>query len=105
MDDHCRERVAELVDRYGRMVFATAYRILGKADDAEDALQDAFLKLMGAWDRRLGSTTVQDWGAYLRVMATRSAINLLRAKSCRRFESRRLCDNMTAPCDQGLVAM
>ena len=100
MDDRCRERVAELVDRYGRMVFATAYRILGRADEAEDALQEVFLKLIGVWDGRLRTASVRDWGAYLRVMATRSAINLMRARASRRFESRQLSDNMAAPCSK-----
>ncbi len=100
MDDRCRERVAELVDRYGRMVYATAYRILGRADEAEDALQEVFLKLIGVWDGRLRTASVRDWGAYLRVMATRSAINLMRARASRRFESRQLSDNMAAPCSK-----
>ena len=85
------------MDRYGRMVFATTYRILGRADEAEDALQEVFLKLIGVWDGRLRTAAVRDWGAYLRVMATRSAVSLLRAKASRRFESRQLSDNMAAP--------
>ena len=97
MNDRCRQRVAELVDRYGRMVFATAYRILGRADEAEDALQEVFLKLIGVWDGRLQTATVRDWGAYLRVMATRSAISLLRVRASRRFEMRQLRNDIAAP--------
>ncbi len=104
MDDHCRERVAKLVDRHGRMVFATTYRILGRADEAEDALQEVFLKLVGVWDGRLKTANVRDWGAYLRVMATRSAVSMLRAKASRRFESRQLSDNMPAPSGQESAA-
>lgn len=100
MDDHRRERVAELVDQYGRMVFATTYRILGRADEAEDALQEVFLKLIGVWDGRLRTATVRDWGAYLRVMATRSALSLLRAKASRRFETRQLNEHIAAPDNQ-----
>ena len=40
--------LSQLSDEYGRMVFTTAYRILGHVDDAEDALQEVFLKLLGA---------------------------------------------------------
>src|SRR5688500_20233445 len=35
--------LASLYDRYGRLGYALAYRILGEAEAAEDALHDAFL--------------------------------------------------------------
>ena len=79
------------------MVFTTAYRILGNADDAEDALQEVFLKLTGAWDGPLGPDAVRDWGAYLRVMATRCAVSLLRVRSNRRRGTVPLGDNVAAP--------
>ena len=71
-------RVAELVAGHGQMVFATAYRILGNPDDAEDALQEVFLKLLGGWTGRPRlDEGVRNWGAYLRVAAIRAAIDLL----------------------------
>ena len=74
------ERVAELIHDYGRMVFATAYRILGNLEDAEDAYQEVFLKVLDLWDSRLKHETINDWGAYLRVMASRNAVDILRRK-------------------------
>jgi len=78
-DDRAR-RVAELVDRYGRMVFTTAHRIVGNADDAADVTQDVFLTLLDGWNDRLRPDSVRDWGAYLRVAASRRALLLLRRK-------------------------
>ena len=78
--DHA-DRVAELADQYGQMVFATAYRILGNADDADDAFQDVFLKLLGSRNDYLKPDAVGDWGAYLRVTASHCAVDLLRRKS------------------------
>ena len=73
--------VAELAERHGRMVFGTAYRILGNPDDAEDALQDVFLRLLRSHGEERQPDRVRDWGAYLRVAATRAAVDLLRRKS------------------------
>ena len=100
MDDHGRERVEELADRYGRMVFTTTYRILGNRSDAEDAFQEVFLKLIGSLDGQLQAESVRDWGAYLRVMATRCAISLLRAKWARRRERTTLSNNVADPSSQ-----
>src|SRR6185369_5035624 len=38
--------LAELYDRYGRLAYSLAYRILGESEAAEDVVQDAFIS---AW--------------------------------------------------------
>src|SRR5258708_10341071 len=38
--------LATLYDRYGRLAYALAYRILGEGEAAEDVVQDAFIS---AW--------------------------------------------------------
>ena len=76
-------QVADLVRDHGRMVYTTAYRILGNAEDAEDAYQDVFLKLVSGWTGRLKPKGVRDWGAFLRVTAARKAVDLLRRNRSR----------------------
>lgn len=60
-------------------LFGIAYRMLGTIADAEDALQDAWLK----WDRA-DVSHVQSPGAYLVTIVTRICIDLLRSARSRR---------------------
>ena len=66
-------------DRYRRLLFAIAYRILGSAADAEDAVQDAWLKWSAA-DR----SRVADPKAYLTRIVTNLAMDQLRSAHRRR---------------------
>ena len=90
-------QVAELAETYGQMVFATAYRSLGNGEDAEDALQEVFLKMLSAWNGRLKTGGVRNWGAYLRTVASRCAVDLLRRRTKRKPESDELSDLIEAP--------
>jgi len=75
------EWIEALLEQHGRMVFTTAWRVLGDPEDAEDVLQEVFLKaLEGRFDRQ----ATRDWGAMLRVAASRCAIDALRRKIRRR---------------------
>jgi RNA polymerase sigma-70 factor (ECF subfamily) len=58
------------------MAFRTAWRLLGHAADTEDVVQEA---LMDAFRLHVGQT-VQNWGALLRQLATRRAIDRLRKR-------------------------
>jgi len=58
------------------MAFDTAWRILGHAADAEDAVQAALLDAFEAHRRG----TVTNWGGFLRCLATRRAIDQLRKR-------------------------
>ena len=58
MDSDRRAWVEQLSERHGRAVFHAAYRVLGDAEDAEDALQDVFLKLLQGKIRR---DSVREW--------------------------------------------
>jgi RNA polymerase sigma-70 factor (ECF subfamily) len=56
VDDEVAARVARfaaLVERQSRFVFRVAYAVLRNTEDAEDAVQETFLKLYrsGAWER------------------------------------------------------
>src|SRR6202521_1537426 len=53
-----QEALAELYDRYGRLAYAVALRVLGDPGRAEDAIQEAFLNIWnhaGSFDVRRGS--------------------------------------------------
>ncbi|MFG2005880.1 RNA polymerase sigma-70 factor [Spirillospora sp. NPDC048911] len=70
---------AELFKEYRNLLFAVAYRMLGTAADAEDAVQDAWLKWSGA-DR----SKVTDPKAYLVRITTNLALDRLRSAQVQR---------------------
>ena len=61
---------------------AVAYRILGSASDAEDAVQESWLRL----SRSKGSG-VENLGAWLTTVVARVCLNMLRARHSRREEA------------------
>jgi RNA polymerase sigma-70 factor, ECF subfamily len=65
------EQFAELVNRHSRFVFRVAYSVLRNLHDAEDAVQETFLKLYrsGRWDR------VENEKAFLARAAWRIAVD------------------------------
>ena len=73
-----RAWIDSLARRHGRMIFTAAYRMLGNEHDAEDVLQEVMLELLNG---KVRERTIRDWGAFLRVMASRRAIDLLRRSS------------------------
>ena len=63
-------------DEHARGVYRAAYRVLGSAAQAQDVVQDVFLKLWrepGKFDARRG-----ELGSYLRLMARSRALDLWR---------------------------
>ena len=73
--------VAELYDRHGRIVYSVLLRILRRPSDAEDALQEVFVRVWTraeTYDARLGSPV-----AWLLRIARNRAIDRLRAKRSR----------------------
>ncbi|WP_406281229.1 RNA polymerase sigma factor SigJ [Nocardia sp. NBC_00881] len=61
------------------LLFTIAYEILGSATEADDVLQDSYLR----W-RRVDLATVRDTKSYLAQLVTRQALNTLRASASRR---------------------
>jgi RNA polymerase sigma factor (sigma-70 family) len=58
---------------------AVAYRMLGSLSEADDAVQDAWLRLS-----RTDTSDVENLGSWLTTVVARVALNMLRARSTRR---------------------
>lgn len=71
---------AALFAEHRAYLFAVAYRLLGVAEDAEDVLQDAWLRLDGS------TVAIEAPRAYLVKIVTRLSIDLLRSARRRREE-------------------
>lgn len=72
-----REAFPALVERHARMVFRVAYRITGNEHDAEDVVQETFLRAhrnLGRFDSRAGFST------WIYRIATNCAIDVLRSR-------------------------
>ena len=72
----CETRFTAFVERQSRFVFRIAYALLRSSYDAEDVVQETFLKIYraGAWDE------IKDEKAFLARTAWRIAINKLPQK-------------------------
>lgn len=73
-------RVAEF-ERHRRLLFSIAYRMLGSVADAEDVLQDAFIRWQGA-----SKTEIKSAKAFLITVVSRLCINYLQSARTRREE-------------------
>jgi RNA polymerase sigma-70 factor (ECF subfamily) len=60
---------------------AVAYRLLGSASDADDAVQDTWLRLTGA-----NASEVQNLGGWLTTVVARVSLNILRSRKHRQEE-------------------
>ena len=67
---------SRLFEEYHGLVFRTAYRITGSAADAEDVLQNIFLRLM----RRDSATALISEESYFRRAAVNASLDVLRAR-------------------------
>jgi RNA polymerase sigma factor (sigma-70 family) len=78
------ERLAERFEAHRGQLRAVAYRMLGSLSDADDAVQEAWLRLS-----RLGSGDAEAIGnleAWLRTTVSRLCLDMLRARTSRREE-------------------
>ncbi|NUT49159.1 MAG: RNA polymerase subunit sigma-24, partial [Saccharothrix sp.] len=69
----------EVFDEHRNLLFSVAYRILGVAADAEDAVQDAWVKWSAA-----NRAAVADPKAYLVRIVSNVAVDRLRSARARR---------------------
>jgi RNA polymerase sigma-70 factor (ECF subfamily) len=74
-----RERLSERFQQHRSHLRAVAYRMLGSAADADDALQEAWLRIH---DQDAGS--IENMQAWLTTVVGRVCLNMLRARRARR---------------------
>ena len=73
--------LAEQFEAFRAHLRAVAHRMLGSADEAEDAVQEAWLRL-----QRNGSTGVDNLGGWLTTVVGRVCLDMLRHRGARREE-------------------
>jgi RNA polymerase sigma factor (sigma-70 family) len=76
-----REWLAERFEEHRAHLRAVAYRMLGSLSDADDAVQEAWLRLSRA-DRN----DVENLGGWLTTVVARVSLNMLRSRKSRREE-------------------
>jgi RNA polymerase sigma-70 factor (ECF subfamily) len=80
MDDN--EWLADRFEEHRTHLRAVAYRMLGSLTEADDAVQDSWLRLS-----RAGANEVENLGGWLTTVVARVCLNLLRSRNFRREES------------------
>jgi RNA polymerase sigma-70 factor, ECF subfamily len=89
-----RDAFRVLVERHSRSVYKVAYRITGNQQDAEDVVQDTFLKAYRQLDRFESRAT---FGTWIHRIAMNCAVDLLRARPRReQAEEAETLDQMAA---------
>jgi RNA polymerase sigma-70 factor (ECF subfamily) len=78
------DAVRALYREYGRFVYAVAHRVLGRADLAEDAVQQTFVR---AWQAAERIDVERDPAPWLATIAKRTAIDVYRHESRRESDA------------------
>jgi RNA polymerase sigma factor (sigma-70 family) len=79
MDEH--EWLADRFEEHRPHLRAVAYRMLGSLAEADDAVQDTWLRLT-----RAGAGEVENLGGWLTTVVARVCLNMLRSRATRREE-------------------
>jgi RNA polymerase sigma factor (sigma-70 family) len=80
MDEH--EWLAERFEEHRTHLRAVAYRMLGSRSEADDAVQEAWLRLS-----RSDTSGVENLGGWLTTVVARVCLNMLRSRKSRREEA------------------
>ncbi len=78
---HEREWLAERFEEHRTHLRAVAYRMLGSLSEADDAVQEAWLRLS-----RTDADEVENLGGWLTTVVARISLNMLRSRTVRREE-------------------
>ena len=73
-----RSAQLKLYERYARMLFASCYRILANTEEAEEAMQDSFLKIFTHLEQYHEEMNFEAW---VRRIAIHTAIDYVRQRS------------------------
>jgi RNA polymerase sigma-70 factor (ECF subfamily) len=76
-----RDWLAERFEEHRTRLKAVAYRMLGSLSEADDAVQEAWLRLS-----RTDTNSVENLGAWLTTVVARVCLNMLRSRNSRREE-------------------
>src|SRR6185369_3797305 len=82
-----REAFRVLVERHSRNVFRLAFRMTRSEEDAEDVVQETFLKAYRNLHRFAGQSEFSTW---LHSIASRCALDLLRRRASRQRQTQSL---------------
>lgn len=95
---HDQDRLAERFETHRPHLRAVAYRILGSVSDADDAVQEAWLRLS-----RTDPGPIEDLRAWLTTVIARVCLNMLRSRRTRREAplEERLPDPIVSATDGG----
>lgn len=77
-----QEWLADRFEEHRAHLRAVAYRMLGSLAEADDAVQDSWLRLS-----RSGASDVENLGGWLTTIVARVCLNILRSRNLRREES------------------
>src|ERR687898_404230 len=77
-----REWLAQRFESHRPHLRAVAYRMLGSLTEADDAVQDAWLRVS-----RAGAGEVENLGGWLTTIVARVCLNMLRSRNVRRETS------------------
>src|SRR5207245_2359607 len=76
-----RDWLAERFEENRPHLRAVAYRVLGSVSEADDAVQETWLRLS-----RSGADEVENLGGWLTTIVARVSLNMLRSRTSRREE-------------------
>ena len=76
-----REFLAEQFEEHRSRLRGVAYRMLGSLSEADDAVQEAWLRLS-----RTDSDEIENLGGWLTTVVARVSLNMLRSRTARREE-------------------
>jgi RNA polymerase sigma-70 factor (ECF subfamily) len=97
-----RDAFRLLVERHSRRVFRLAYRLTGNEEDAEDIVQETFLRAYKNLDRFDGRAHLTSW---LFRIASNCALNLLRTRKKGPTQSLSVADAEDQPITERIASL